>query len=47
MDLTKDMEAEKKRRNPKLAEMIKSLSRLKYGKNHVIIEDEITRRAKL
>jgi hypothetical protein len=47
MDLTKDMEAETKRRNLKVADMIKELSRLKYGKDRDIIEEEIVTRAKL
>jgi hypothetical protein len=47
MDLTKDMEDEERRKNPKVAEMIKQLSRLKYGQDRVIIEEEVARRAKL
>jgi hypothetical protein len=33
--------------NPKLAEMIKQLSRLKYGKDREVIEAEISVRARL
>ncbi len=47
MSLYKDMEAQKARMNPKLSEMIKQLSRLKYGQDKEIIEDEIKVRAKL
>lgn len=47
MSLYKDMEAQKARMNPKLSEMIKQLSRLKYGQDKGIIEEEIKIRAKL
>ncbi len=47
MELTKDMEQMKKLRNPKLAEMIKELSRLKYGVDREVIEAEINQRARL
>jgi hypothetical protein len=47
MDLTKDMAEEEAKKNLKVAEMIKELSRLKYGKDKDLIEEEITRRAKL
>jgi len=47
MDLTKDMEAMKKQRNPKAAKMIKELSRLKYARDKEIIEAEIAQRARL
>jgi len=47
MDLTKDMVYEKKLRNPKVAEMIKQLSRLKYGRDRALVEAEIARRARL
>ncbi len=47
MDLTRDVEAERKLANPKLAEMIKKLSRLKYGKDKNILEVEIAKRARL
>ncbi len=47
LDLTKDMDAEANRRNLKVAEMIKQLSRLKYGKDRDLIEEEIVSRAKL
>ena len=47
MDLTRDIDAERKLANPKLAEMIKKLSRLKYGKDKNILEVEIGKRARL
>jgi hypothetical protein len=47
MDLTRDVEAERKLANPKLAEMIKKLSRLKYGKDKNILEVDIAKRARL
>ncbi len=47
MDLTRDVEAERKLANPKLAEMIRKLSRLKYGKDKTILEVEIAKRARL
>lgn len=47
MDVTKDIEAEKKMHNPKLAEAIKQLSRLKYGKDVNLVNAELGNRAKL
>lgn len=47
MDLTRDVEAERKLANPKLAEMIRKLSRLKYGKDRNLLEVEIAKRARL
>ena len=47
MDLTKNMEGMKKLRNPKAGEMIKQLSRLKYGRDRAVIEAEISQRARL
>lgn len=47
MSLQKDMDAVKARMNPKLADMIKQLSRLRYGKDKDVVEAEITTRAKL
>ena len=47
MDLTRDVEEERKLANPKLAEMIRKLSRLKYGKDKTILEVEIAKRARL
>lgn len=47
MDLTKDTEAQKKMENPKVAEMIRELSRLKYGRDLKVVEAEISHRARL
>ncbi|MBI2008625.1 type IV secretion system DNA-binding domain-containing protein [Candidatus Amesbacteria bacterium] len=47
MDVTKDFEAEQSLRNAKLAEAIKQLSRLKYGKDVRLVESEIATRSKL
>jgi len=47
MDLTKDMSREADTKNPKVAELIKELSRLKYGQDKDWLEEEIGRRAKL
>ncbi len=47
MSLYKDIKAQEARMNPKLAEMVKQLSRLKYGKDRELIEVEINQRARL
>ncbi len=47
MDLTKDMVREKALKNMKLAATIKELSRLKYGRDKILVEAEIARRARL
>lgn len=47
MDLTRDMTEELKRRNVELAAHIKELSRLKFGEDVGVVEELITRRAKL
>lgn len=47
MSLLKDMDSIKARMNPKQAEMIKELSRLKYGKDRDIVEQEIQGRSNL
>jgi len=47
MSVLKDMEKQKAMMNPKVAEIIKEMSRLKYGKDIRIVEPEIARRAKL
>jgi hypothetical protein len=47
IDLTKDMSIEAKERNIRVAELIKELSRLKYGQDKEVLEEEIGRRAKL
>lgn len=45
LDTTKDMELDKKRRQPELAEKIKRLSILKYGKPIEEVEREISQRS--
>ena len=47
MDLTKDLEAEKKLANPRVAELIRELSRLKYGKPEDLVEADIARRSRM
>ncbi len=47
MDLTKDMVAQKKQMSDRVGEIIREMSRLKYGRDRRLIEAEITRRAKL
>lgn len=47
MDLTMDMEKIKAAKNPKVAEIVKEMSRLKYGRDGRLVEAEIVRRAKL
>jgi hypothetical protein len=47
MDVTKDIAAEKQMYNPQLAEAIKNLSRLKYGRDARLVESELAERADL
>ena len=47
MDVTKDIAAGRALYNPKLAEAIKQLSRLKYGRDVRLVEAEIAERSKL
>lgn len=47
MDLTRDVEAEKKIMDPKRADLIRELSRVKYGRPRDIVEQETAVRAKL
>ncbi len=47
MSLYKDMDKQKALMNPKVAEIIKEMSRLKYGRDRKLVEQEITTRAKL
>jgi hypothetical protein len=47
MDMTKDMAQEKQRENQRVGEIIKEMSRLKYGRDAKLVEAEIARRAKL
>jgi len=47
MDLTRDLKSEKALANPRVAELIRELSRLKFGKDVAAVEVEIARRARL
>lgn len=47
MNLLKDMAKQKASMNPKMAEIITEMSRLKYGRDLRLVESEIARRAKL
>jgi len=47
MDLTKDLNKEKTLGNPRVAELVRELSRLKYGKDEATIEERIAQRARL
>lgn len=47
IDITKDMSKEKSLDNPRMADLIKELARLKFGKDVAQVEAEITTRAKL
>ncbi len=47
LDLTRDLREEKKLENPKVAELVKELSRLKYGKPREMVEMEVAKRSRL
>jgi hypothetical protein len=47
IDTTKDLAREKALENPRVAELIRELSRLKYGRSSDVVETEIAQRAKL
>ena len=47
IDTTKDMSKIKAMENPRIAEIIKEMSRLKYGKDEKLVEAEIARRSNL
>jgi len=47
MDLTRDLNKEKAMANPRVAELIRELSRLKYGKDAATVEATISQRARL
>ncbi len=47
VDMTRDITAERKAANPKVAQAIIQLSRLKFGKPKELVEAEIAQRAKL
>jgi len=47
LDTTKDVSKEKAMRNERVAELVRELSRLKYGKAVDVVEAEISQRSKL
>lgn len=47
VDLFRSMDEIEKKRNPKTGEMIKNLSRLKYGRDRQLVESEIVQRSRL
>ncbi len=47
VDMTRDIDAEKKTANPKVAQAMIQLSRLKYGKPRELVEAEVAQRARL
>ena len=47
LDMTRDLEEEKKLENPRVAELIRELSRLKYGRPRDLVEAEIAKRSRL
>jgi hypothetical protein len=47
VDTTKDMAEEKSLENPRVAELVRELSRLKYGKDVKNLEIQIAERARL
>lgn len=47
IDTTKDVKAEKEKSNKRVSDIIKEMSRLRYGRDARLVEAEITRRAKL
>ena len=47
MDLTRDLNKEKTLANPRVAELVRELSRLKFGKDAAAVEAIISQRARL
>jgi len=47
VDMTKDMTQLQKQGNPKIAQAVIQLSRLKYGKPRELVEAEVAQRSKL
>jgi len=47
MDMSKDMSKQKAAESPRVAEIIKEMSRLKYGRDEKLVEAEIQRRSNL
>lgn len=47
MDLTRDLSREQEAANPRVSELVRELSRLKYGRDAAVVEAEIAQRARL
>lgn len=47
LDLTRNLEEEKKLENPKVSDLIRELSRLKYGRPRELVEAEVAKRSRL
>jgi len=47
MDLTRNMAAEKALINPRVAQLMKEMSRLRYGRDKNVVETEVVQRARL
>lgn len=47
LDLTKNVAEEKAKENPRIAELIRELSRLKYGRDRNLVDQEIAKRSRL
>jgi hypothetical protein len=47
LDLTRNIEEDKKKENPRIAELIRELSRLKYGRDRNLVDQEIAKRSRL
>ena len=47
LDLTKNVVEEEAKKNPKVAELVRELSRLKFAKPKEIVEQEIAKRSRL
>ncbi len=47
LDMTRNLDEEKKMENPRVAELVRELSRLKYGRPSELVEAEIAKRSRL
>ncbi len=47
LDLTRDVAEDQKKANPRVAELIRELSRLKYGRARHLVDQEIAKRSRL
>jgi hypothetical protein len=47
IDMTRNLDEEKKQANPKVTELVKELSRLKYGRPRELVEAEVAKRSRL